>query len=1160
MENFDLSFGYTVNTDLGKQIQDSLEIKNPLKRRKLNQDDPEHSLTKQEVPKTRLRSQYYNNSIEPTSEIILMSNLSSDSKELLSKYVNVKLNHSFTNSFQKSQKTNSQLNENIINSSNRSILKREYSDVPMRNILFFGTSNIKIQSPKQKENETGFRAIEPVESLINTDSKKPKAMLLHDAETIKRKVSTKSKMMKRTDKKFSEELEDDQAMSLFQGLMTQSKSTREKNESDILYKKSIFTKQENLSTQSKPITQDYKEDPYSLVKLDQPLVNNQTKKEKSKDKLINVKDFNLEELFPFESFNAFQSNCFDLIWNSNKNLIVSAPTGSGKTVLFELAIARDIYKPESKETNLFKAIYIAPIKALCQQKFMEWSAKFKKLNLNLLELTGDTEMSDFLIYDKANIIVTTPEKWDSITRKWKDNTRLVTNISLLLIDEVHLLNTEGRGATLEAIVSRMKIISKFEGTRRPPISNLRIIAISATIPNINDLGEWLEVSPDCIKNFGDEYRSTPIEKHVFGYNMPRNEFQFEKSLNYRLVEIIRKFSSGKPTLIFCQTQKGTVNACEQIIQDMQAHELVKGDTQLRRLLEAGRCLIDKNLQKFLPHGVAFHNAGMPYEDRRIIEDLFIKGFIQIICTTTTLAMGVNLPARLVIIKSTLCYRGSGIGYTEYSPLEIDQMVGRAGRPQFDTHGIVVIMTEKHNIEKYRKQTIDKEDLESHFSEQLAEHINAEIALGSIKSLMTVVEYLKGTFFYVRIKKKPKKYGIIGGSLHDPETKLADKYLMTTSQNIIQELYQYEMIQYDFKNGTVKPLELGIDMSKNYVSFATMKKFSENHMSQDLKGLLTVLSEAQEFEKIRSKLDERKTLLNLNSSIKFSLSGAISTASKKAYVLIQSGIGNLNLEDWELRKQQNEIMNASWRIMHCFKIFYLIKNLGQGLCNSLKLIKFISVRTWEEDSTTVLKQLPGIGHKLAATLCEAKIDSFDKIIETSSYIIERVCSKNPPFGAQLQRKAKIIPKIEAEISDIHNNGMKLKVAIKLQIPPSQLDKKEMKCGYQLIVEDKANRIQFLRYLALNQEILDGIAFEVHNLKKEMYPVMVSFINEKYVGNDVRYLIHANGVFAKFNGEFKAIQDKPNEVERSTGSKNNLSEDEKLNVHNQATRCSHSISFL
>ena len=148
------------------------------------------------------------------------------------------------------------------------------------------------------------------------------------------------------------------------------------------------------------------------------------------------------------------------------------PTGSGKTVVMELAICRllNVLKDER-----FKVVYQAPTKSLCSERFRDWNTKFAALDLRCAELTGDTDHTQLRSISNSEIIITTPEKWDSMTRKWKDHIRLMQLVKLLLIDEVHILK-ETRGATLEAVVSRMKNIG----------SNVRFVALSATVPNSED--------------------------------------------------------------------------------------------------------------------------------------------------------------------------------------------------------------------------------------------------------------------------------------------------------------------------------------------------------------------------------------------------------------------------------------------------------------------------------------------------------------------------------------------------------------------------------------------------------------------------------------------------------------------------------------------------
>lgn len=162
-----------------------------------------------------------------------------------------------------------------------------------------------------------------------------------------------------------------------------------------------------------------------------------------------------QHMFKHANFNHMQSAILDQALKSDCNMVVAAPTGSGKTVIHELAVVRLL----SQNIRHPKTVFIAPNKALCQQRMREWEEKFQSLGQIVLEVTGDIDLKQCLrLIAMANIIITTPEKWDSLTRVWKDHLFLLGSINLLLIDEVHHLG-EDRGATLEALVVRMRMLS-----------------------------------------------------------------------------------------------------------------------------------------------------------------------------------------------------------------------------------------------------------------------------------------------------------------------------------------------------------------------------------------------------------------------------------------------------------------------------------------------------------------------------------------------------------------------------------------------------------------------------------------------------------------------------------------------------------------------------
>lgn len=134
-------------------------------------------------------------------------------------------------------------------------------------------------------------------------------------------------------------------------------------------------------------------------------------------------------IFPYPTFNAVQSKCFAEIFDTDENFVLSAPTGSGKTGVLELAICRLVVTSRS---DSYKIVYMAPTKSLCAERQRDWQNKFAPLSIQCAELTGDTDRMHLRQVQSATLIVTTPEKWDSMTRKWKDHVRLMQMVKLLL--------------------------------------------------------------------------------------------------------------------------------------------------------------------------------------------------------------------------------------------------------------------------------------------------------------------------------------------------------------------------------------------------------------------------------------------------------------------------------------------------------------------------------------------------------------------------------------------------------------------------------------------------------------------------------------------------------------------------------------------------------
>lgn len=508
------------------------------------------------------------------------------------------------------------------------------------------------------------------------------------------------------------------------------------------------------------------------------------------------------QVFPYPIFNPVQSKCFGPLYNGTDNIVVSAPTGSGKTALLELAICRLV---EDSNSEQFKIVYQAPTKSLCAERARDWQQKLSHLNLQCAELTGDTGAAEMRTVRNAAIIVTTPEKWDSVTRKWKDHIKLLQLVKLFLIDEVHILK-DTRGATLEAVVSRMKSIG----------AQVRFVALSATVPNSQDIATWLGKDhanrdlPAHREAFGEDFRPVVLQRHVYGFENNGNDFAFDSFLDTKLPNLVAKHTKGKPIMVFCFTRKSCESTAAKLAEWWTKSSIAdRAWPQPDRKVAVG----NKDLQALVSRGVAFHHAGLDLQDRLAVEKEYLKGGISVICCTSTLAVGVNLPCHLVVIKNTVGYQD--VGLTEYSELELMQMLGRAGRPQFDKEAVAVIMTRSSKADRYKSMISGQEIIESTLHRNLIEHLNSEIGLGTVYDICSAKQWLAGTFLSVRMKQNPNYYKFDG----DDGSTGSDERLEKIGERDIKLLEEAKLVA---SNQKLTCTGYGLAMSKYMVTFETMK--------------------------------------------------------------------------------------------------------------------------------------------------------------------------------------------------------------------------------------------------------------------------------------------------------------------------------------------------
>ena len=381
----------------------------------------------------------------------------------------------------------------------------------------------------------------------------------------------------------------------------------------------------------------------------------------------------------FEKLYPPQADCIKSGLLDGKSILVSAPTASGKTLIAMLAILNYLSK------NNGKIIYLSPLRALAAEKFAEFK-KLEKISIGK-KIKTSISTGDFEHIEKnlenSNVLILTNEKMDSIIRhgaEWVDE------IGLVISDEVHLIGDESRGPTLEMILTHLKLLDL-----KP-----QIVGLSATITNSDEIAKWL----DC-KLVKNDWRPVPLSEGVYdgGKVMMSDGEIFEVKPSLRGIPIdlgVQCVQQGGQSLVFAETRvrsKSLATKAADIVSEMlEKKELTSLEKTSKQILaENEHTEIVKTLAILVKKGVAFHHAGLNQKCREIVEKEFRKGTIKLLSSTPTLAAGVNLPARRVVISNINRYNAKVGANRPISILEYKQLCGRAGRPQYDDYGESIIV-------------------------------------------------------------------------------------------------------------------------------------------------------------------------------------------------------------------------------------------------------------------------------------------------------------------------------------------------------------------------------------------------------------------------------------------------------------------------------------
>ena len=659
-----------------------------------------------------------------------------------------------------------------------------------------------------------------------------------------------------------------------------------------------------------------------------------------------IRERGIEELYP-PQVEALKSGVLE-----GKNLVLAIPTASGKTLVSEIVMVNRLLREGGK------AVYLVPLKALAEEKYREFK-EWERLGLRVAATTGDYDSTDEWL-GRYDIIVATAEKFDSLLRH---GAGWVRDVRVVVADEVHLIGSYDRGATLEMILTHL-------------LGRAQILALSATVGNAEELAEWLDAALVV-----SDWRPVELRKGVFDHGKLLWEDggveHYPENWASLVVDAVRR---GKGALVFLNTRRSAEKEAISLSSKI-AKYLTRPEK--RALEDLIRSIEDnpttERLKRALRGGVAFHHAGLSRTERTIIEDAFREGLIKVITATPTLAAGVNTPAFRVVIRDTKRY--SNFGWVDIPVLEIQQMMGRAGRPKYDKVGeaIIVARTEdpKNLMERYIHGKPEK--LFSMLANEQAfrGQVLALITNFGVQTFGELMEFLERTFYAHQRK-----------DLSSLEYK---------AKNVVYFLIENEFIDLDL-NERFMPLPFGKRTSQLYIDPLTAKKFRDAFPALERNpnpfGIFQLIASTPDMATLTAKRREMEDYLDLAYELDDKLYSSIPYYEDSRF---QGFLGEVKtakvLLDWINEVPESRIYEsygiepgdlyrilelADWLMYSLIELYKLFEPREEVL-NYLRNLH-LRLRHGIREELLELVRLPNIGRKRARALYNAGFRTVDDIVK------------------------------------------------------------------------------------------------------------------------------------------------------------------------------------
>lgn len=728
-----------------------------------------------------------------------------------------------------------------------------------------------------------------------------------------------------------------------------------------------------------------------------------------------------------KELNRIQTIVYPTAYHTNENLLICAPTGAGKTNVAMLAIINAIRAHTDQgviHRDQFKIVYVAPMKALAAEMTENFGKKLKPLGISVRELTGDMQLTKTEML-ATQMLVTTPEKWDVVTRKGAGDVTMISLVKLLIIDEVHLLHGE-RGPVVEALVARtLRLVESSQ-------SMIRIVGLSATLPNYVDVARFLRVNPAIGLFFFDaRFRPIPLSQQFIGVKSLKTMQALSDMNTVCYDKCIEQLKNGKQVMVFVHARNATTRTA-MVLREMAQQ---KGHTQVfscERSLEYANAVRtmsksrNKQLADLFQSGFGFHHAGMLRQDRTLVEKLFSDGLIKVLVCTATLAWGVNLPAHAVIIKGTEIYDSKHGSFVDLGILDVLQIFGRAGRPQFDKSGLGIIITTHEKLNHYLSLLTNQFPIESNFIQCLSDNLNAEVTLGTISNVQEAIEWLSYTYLFVRMRINPQVYGLNYSDVEDdPSLDAKRRQLIHTSAMALDKA---RMVRYNERTGDLNITDLGRTASHFYIKYDTVEVFNEMLKPvMNESEVLNMMANAQEFQQLKVRDDEMDELDDLNrDSCEVPVKGGSENLHGKVNILMQTYLSRGFVKSFSLISDLSYINQNAVRIARAlFQI--ILRNNNPILAGRLLTVsKMFERQMW--DWMTPMRQFTTIPFDVIEKIEDRGL-SIHALREMSVREIADMV-RNQKYADMVKRYAQEFPQlnIEANLQPITRTVLRIRIFI------------------------------------------------------------------------------------------------------------------------------------